>query len=75
MAAVILVIQPMPPASVNARVVEAAMWLFAAIGALVARRPAQDERGSQGLRWADGAAILLAVLVVRLTVRGIPFVP
>jgi len=73
--AVILVNQPMPSASVNARVVEAAVWLFAAVGALVARRPAQSERGSLDLRWADGAAILLAILVVRLTVRGIPFVP
>ncbi len=75
MAAVILVNQPMPQASVSARVAEAAVWLFAAVGALVARRPAQNERGSLALRWADGAALLLAVLVVRLTVPGIPFVP
>jgi hypothetical protein len=74
-AAVILVNQPMPGASVNARVAEAGFWLFAALGALVARRDAPRGSGSLALRWADGAAALVAILVVRLMVGGIPFMP
>ena len=74
-AAVILVNQPMPGAYVGARVAEASFWLFAALGALVTKRDSQKGRGSLALGWADGAVTLLAVLVVRLMVRGIPFVP
>jgi hypothetical protein len=74
-AAVILVNQPMPAASMSARIAEAAFWLFAAIGALLAGRESRSNRGGLELRWADGAAAILAVLVVRLMVRGIPFVP
>ena len=72
---VILVNLPMPPASVAARVAEASFWLCAAVGALVTRR--HFDNGTEGLelRWADGAVVLLAVLAVRLMVRGIPFVP
>lgn len=74
-AGVILVNLPMPPASVAAHVAEASFWVFAAIGALVTRRPSHSGREHLGLRWTDGAVLLLAVLAVRLMVRGIPFVP
>jgi hypothetical protein len=74
-AAVILVNQPMPEASTNARVAEASFWLFAAVGALVARRHPQNGRNSLGLRGVDGTVTLLAILAVRLMMRGIPFVP
>jgi hypothetical protein len=74
-AVVILVNQPMPRASVNARVAEASFWLFTVLGALATRRDAREGRGNLAPRWADGAVALLAILVVRLMVRGIPFVP
>lgn len=74
-AAVILVNQPMRGTSPSARVAEGAVWVFAAIGALVTRRQSPNGRDRLGLRWADGAVTLLAVLVIRLMVRGIPFVP
>jgi len=61
--------------TVNARVAEAGFWLFAALGALVARRDSRKQRGSLAPRWGDGVVALLAVLLVRLMVRGIPFVP
>jgi hypothetical protein len=74
-AAVMLVNQPMPRASVNARVAEASVWIFAGMGAMSGTRHAPDGSGTLELRWADGAVILLAVLAVRLMVRGIPMVP
>ena len=74
-AVVILVNQPMPPASVSTRVAEASFWLFAALGALVTRSGSEEGRGKLAPRWADGAATLFAILVVRLMVRGIPFMP
>lgn len=69
-AAVILVNQPLPGSSAAARFTEAAFWLFAAFGALVTRRHSQNGRGRLGLRWVDGTATLLAVLVVRLMARA-----
>lgn len=74
-AAVIVVNQPLPETSVSPRLAEASFWLFAVIGALMTGRRSQSGLDSLRLRWADGAVILLAVLVVRLMVRGIPFVP
>jgi hypothetical protein len=74
-AAVILVNQPMPAAFVSARMAEGSFWLFAAIGALVTTRRAPSGPASFELRWTDGAVALVAVVVVRLMVRGIPFVP
>jgi hypothetical protein len=74
-AVVLLVNEPMPRASVNARVAEAGFWLFAAVGALVTRSGSQKSRGKLAPRWADGAATLLAILAVRLMARGIPFMP
>jgi len=75
MATVILVNQPMPGASVSARVAEASFWVFAAIGALATARSGPDRHEGLALHWVDGAVLLLVILVVRLMVRGIPFVP
>lgn len=74
-AVVILVHQPMPGAFIGARVGEAAFSLFAVVGALMTLRDSRDGRGPLGLHWADGVAVVLIVLVVRLMVRGIPFAP
>ena len=74
-AAVILANSPMPSTAMAARIGEASFWIFAVIGVVVAPRPSRGGHERPLLRWADGAAILLAVLVVRLMVRGIPFVP
>lgn len=71
-AVVVLINWPMPAASVSARTAEASFWLFAGMGALSTKAP---HRVHDGLRWVDGVVILLAALVVRLMVRGIPFVP
>ena len=74
-AAVMLVNQPMPGSSVNARMAEAGFWIFAVCGALVAARDPQKQRPALAPRWGDGVMLLLAVLLVRLLVRGVPFVP
>jgi hypothetical protein len=50
-------------------------WLFAAIGALVTKKRSPERLDSLELRWADAAAALFTVVVVRLMVRGIPFSP
>jgi hypothetical protein len=72
-AIVIVANQPMPAAFVAARVGEASFWLFAAAGALATRRPAH--RAQLRIRMVDGVAFLLAVLVVRLLVPGVPLTP
>jgi hypothetical protein len=46
-AAVILVNQPMPAASMNVRIAEGSFWLFAVVGALGARRDANVRGGAQ----------------------------
>jgi hypothetical protein len=74
-AGVILVNMPMPPASVAARVAEASFWIFALIGALGIRRRSPSDPEHPGLRWADGAVTLLAVVAVRLMVHEILFAP
>ena len=73
-AAVILVNQPMPRTWANARIAEAGVWLFAAVGALTNREPRRSRAGVQ-LSWADVVVALLAALAVRLMVPGIPFTP
>jgi hypothetical protein len=74
-AAVILINQPMRGTSVIARVAEAGFWLFAALGALVTKKDPRKQRESLAPRPGDGVMALLAALLVRLMVRGIPFVP
>lgn len=74
-AGVILVNLPMPSASVFACVTEASFWFFAAAGTVVAGKDGDNHRDHQSLRWSDGVVALLAIIVVRLMVRGIPFRP
>ena len=74
-ACVIVVNLPMPPASLMARLTEAGFWLFAAGGALATSMDSQHGPGRTALHWADGVALALAVLLVRLTARGIVFTP
>jgi hypothetical protein len=72
-AIVILVNQPRAGAAV--RFGEALFWLFAAVAALVTTRHLQNYRERLGLQWIDAAVIVVAVLMVRVMVRGIPLVP
>lgn len=74
-AGVILINMPMHGSSVNARVIEASFWLFAAAGALTRRKPSSTVRGTLSLGWADGVVILLVVMTVRLMVGGITLRP
>ncbi|HEV2853334.1 MAG TPA: hypothetical protein VHC97_11075 [Thermoanaerobaculia bacterium] len=74
-ALVILVNQPMRGGFLGARAAEASFWIFAAAGALVKWRNPRDGSGSSPWRWPDVALFLLAVLIVRVMARGIPFVP
>jgi hypothetical protein len=74
-AAVILVSLPMANTTVSARIGEAGFWLFAVLGAVAVGRTSPKVQGRLAPRWSDGAAALLAVLLVRLMARGIPFNP
>jgi len=60
---------------IGARAAEGSFWLFAAIGALMTRKRSPNMLGTFDLRWPDGVAAVFMVVVVRLMVRGIPFVP
>jgi hypothetical protein len=62
-----------PSVSVSGRSAEAGSWVFAAIGALTANAHSGGEPVKP--RWMDGAAALFAILIVRLLMRGVPFVP
>jgi hypothetical protein len=74
-AAVIVVNQPMPRAFMSARISEAVFSVFAVIGALVVLRNPPGVRASLQLSWVDGVVAALAVAMVRILVRGIPFEP
>ena len=70
----LVILVNMPSANAAVRVAETSFWVFAAIGAV--SRPASQDRGyADHLRWTDAAALLLAILIVRVLVRGIPFMP
>lgn len=71
----ILANAPMPASWARVRLAESAFWIFAAAGALMTRREPGDARANLGLRWADGAVLMLAVLAVRLLRTGIPLEP
>lgn len=73
-AAVILVSLPMANTTISARIGEAAFWLFAAFGAAAARQSGKA-KGPLAPRWSDAAVALVAGLLVRVMVRGIPFTP
>jgi len=74
-AAVVIVNQPMPAMFTSARAAEASFWLFAAIGAVWTKRLESSVPGSLTLHATDGIAVVLAVVAVRVMVRGIPLVP
>jgi hypothetical protein len=71
----IVVVVNQPRAAAAVRFGEALFWLFAAVAALVTRRHLQNSRERLGLQWLDAAVILVAVLMVRVMVRGIPLAP
>jgi hypothetical protein len=75
MAVVIVANQPMPSTFAAARIGEASLWLFAAAGALATGRHSQIRNADLQVRWSDCAVVLLALLVVRLLVPGVPFTP
>lgn len=74
-AAVIAVNQPMPPSFAVVRLVEAAFWVFAALGAIVSERRSASALEDLRVRWVDGTAAVVAVVIVRVLVRGVPFNP
>jgi hypothetical protein len=74
MAVVLVANQPMPPTFAAARIGEASLWVFAAVGALAAGHR-QIRNVNLQVRWLDCAVILLALLVVRLLVGGVSFTP
>jgi len=70
---VVLIYLPMPSGVAVSRMAESSFWIFGAVGALISRKqPAKSSR-NLGLGWADFAALLVAVCVVRLMVGGIAF--
>jgi len=77
----IVILANIPAASPTVRVAETSFWIFAAIGAYVGRpfrgaeASANAVRGADQLRWTDVAALLLAILIVRILIPGMPFVP
>ena len=74
----IVILANLPAAIAGVRAAEAAFWIFAAIGVLVpSAGPPPDgaAKTTPYVRWVDAAALLVAILIVRVLVRGIPFVP
>ncbi len=87
----LVILVNLPSVNASVRAIEASFLIFAVIGALVggaakATPYVQHEEpavphvgrrfsGADQLRWFDAVAMLLAILIVRLLVRGIPFVP
>ena len=69
-----LIYQPLAPGAAEPRLVEAAFWIFATLGALVGsvRAPRADVLPERRVDWLYA---LLAVLVLRVIALGIPFVP
>ena len=67
-----------PTANPAVRLSEGAFWIFAAIGALVsgaAKATHYVRSSADRLRRADVAALLFVIVIVRVLVPGIPFVP
>ena len=74
----IVILANAPTANATVRAAEAAFWIFAAVGAFVAGAASSvgyPFRGADRVNWADGMMLLIAIVIVRLLVRGIPFVP
>lgn len=74
-ALVVLINWPMPGVTAMARIGEAAFWLFALAGAGFARSPSRGTAAAAAVRLPDLAALLASVLVVRILMAGIPFMP
>ena len=72
---IILVSWPMAGTTSGARIGESAFWLFAVAGAFLAAPGSRGRRAARPIGWVDGAAMLLAILAVRLLARGVPFAP
>jgi hypothetical protein len=73
-AVIVLIYQPLAANAAEARVAEAAFWIFAALGALVgSARPTRAE--GLAARPADWVLTLLAVLALRVLALGIPITP
>jgi hypothetical protein len=74
---VIVILANLPSANAVVRAAEASFWIFAAVGALAtsAAKARSDLSGTTRLRWFDAAPLIVTILIVRLLVRGIPFVP
>jgi hypothetical protein len=70
----LLIFLPMSSTFAFGRLAESSFWIFAAVGTLFSRKQFAGALRS-GLSWGDVALLLFAVLVVRLTVNGIAFVP
>jgi hypothetical protein len=74
-ALIIVVSQPMAGTTTGARIAESAFWLFAVAGAFLTKPDSRARRASRAIGWDDGAAMLIAILAVRVLARGVPFVP
>lgn len=74
-ALIILVSQPMSGTTRAARFGESAFWIFAVAGAFLTHTGSRARRAAGPVVWLDGAAMLLALVAVRLLVRGVPFAP
>ena len=73
-AATLLIFLPIPSAFAVGRIAEPSFWIFAVLGTLLSRKHSHNHLRS-GLSWTDVALLLFAVLLVRLTVPGIPLAP
>ena len=71
----LLIFLPMPSAFAFARMGESLFWIAAAVGVMVSRKNPTESRGKLDLGWPDITLLLAAVLLLRLTVRGITFAP
>ena len=71
----LLIFLPMPSAFAFARMGESLFWIAAAVGVMVSRKHPTESRGKLDLGWPDITLLLAAVLLLRLTVRGITFAP
>jgi len=69
----LVIVVNMPAANAPVRVAEAAFWIFAAMAVFVSGTAPRSR--ADPLRWPDAAVLLLTIFIVRLLVRGIPFVP
>jgi hypothetical protein len=65
----------MGPSFLSARLVEGALWVFAAAGVLFAPPRAPGDAGTIGVRPVDVMAVVLVIGLVRIMARGIALTP